>query len=491
MDLRSKVIEYRYLGLILMLFGLLFASISLVNHYNFRTYTLDLGLYTNALYDYARFQFNDSLVFKEIPENLLADHFDLYLPLFSPLSYIFGTYTLLVVQIGAILWGAVGLFKLGQYWQSEGFFKYGIVLYFLTFFSIYTALGFDYHSNVVGAVIVPWLFLFVHKQQWVKAWLILLFICIGKENMGIWMFFVTLGLAFQFRGDQLARKQLVLMAVFTMIYTALVLGFVMPAFANAGVYPHFNYKVIGSSYSSALIYVVTHPWEAIKLLFINHSGLIENDGLKLQLWGYIFFSGFLILRKPIYVFMLLPVIGQKMYHDNPYIWSVYFQYSIEFAPLLTIGTFDVIRNVKSERWNKWLMGIAVMASLGVMIRLMDHRKNNMLDEQFKFYSSKHFKKHYYSKDAHRYLKLIPDDAIVSAQNSFVPHLALRETVYLFPTVKDAQYIFITSMDHAYPLSWEEHLTKIEELKADAAWELVMEENKFYLFKHKNSTHTAE
>lgn len=474
-----------------MLFGILFASISLVNHYNFRTYNLDLGLYTNALYDYARFQFNDSLVFKEIPENLLADHFDLYLPIFSPLSYIFGTYTLLVVQIAAVLFGAVGLFKLGEYWQSKGFFKYGIVLYFLFFFSIYSALAFDYHSNVVGAMIVPWLFLYVYKKQWLKAWLILFFICIGKENMGIWMFFVTLGLAFQFRGDRLARKQLVLMAVFTLIYTALVLGFVMPAFANGGVYPHFNYEVIGSSYSSALIYVVTHPWEAVKLLFVNHSGDIENDGLKSQLWGYVLLSGFLVLRKPVYVFMLLPIIGQKMYHDNPFIWSVFFQYSIEFAPILAIGTFDVIRGIQSDRWRKWLIGLAVFSSWGVTLRLLDHHKNDMLNEQMKFYSSRHFRKHYYSKDVHRYLKLIPKDAIVSTQSPFSPHLALRPTIYSFPTIKDADYIFVSYMEASYPMNWEDFTNKIEEIKNDPQWEVILNENNFFLFKRRNSPQTVD
>lgn len=42
--------------LILVVFGIIFSSVSFVNHYNFRTYALDLGLYNNALFDYARFE---------------------------------------------------------------------------------------------------------------------------------------------------------------------------------------------------------------------------------------------------------------------------------------------------------------------------------------------------------------------------------------------------------------------------------------------------
>ena len=72
------------LFLVVVVFGILYCMISLVNHYNFRTYALDLGAYTNALYDYVHFRWNDSTVFKEVGENLLSDHFDLYLIIWSP-----------------------------------------------------------------------------------------------------------------------------------------------------------------------------------------------------------------------------------------------------------------------------------------------------------------------------------------------------------------------------------------------------------------------
>ena len=80
----EKTKEHWQLIILVILFASLYSFISLVNHYNFRTYALDLGLYTNALYDYLHLQWNDSSVFKEINENLLADHFDLYLIIFSP-----------------------------------------------------------------------------------------------------------------------------------------------------------------------------------------------------------------------------------------------------------------------------------------------------------------------------------------------------------------------------------------------------------------------
>ena len=56
-----KVIYQKYkLGLLMGVFALVYGLIAFVNHYCFRTFGLDLGVYTNALYDYAHGQWNDA-----------------------------------------------------------------------------------------------------------------------------------------------------------------------------------------------------------------------------------------------------------------------------------------------------------------------------------------------------------------------------------------------------------------------------------------------
>lgn len=193
-QLKTGIRKEPFLWMALIAATFMFALISLVNHYCFRTYALDLGLYTNALYDYAHFSGNDSSVFKETTENILADHFDLYLPLFSPLIYLFGTYTLLIVQIVFILIGATGIYRLIEHRFPDSGLKNYALTYFLVFFGIYSALAFDYHSNVVASMLVPWLFLAVDKRQLLKAALLALAILIGKENLSLWMIFIGLSL---------------------------------------------------------------------------------------------------------------------------------------------------------------------------------------------------------------------------------------------------------------------------------------------------------
>ena len=45
--------NHRLAWLITALYGTVFCLISLVNHYNFRTYGLDLGIYTHGIYSYS------------------------------------------------------------------------------------------------------------------------------------------------------------------------------------------------------------------------------------------------------------------------------------------------------------------------------------------------------------------------------------------------------------------------------------------------------
>lgn len=224
----------------LIIASIIYALISFVNQYCFRTYALDLGAYTNALYDYAHFSWNDSSTFNEVPENLLADHFDLYLPLFSPLIYIFGTYTLLVVQLVVVLFGATGIYRYLEFRFPETYFKKFGLVSFLFFFGIFAAFSFDYHSNVVATMLVPWLFLAFNKQQFKRVFLLTFLILISKENMALWVCFIGLGLLAQnYRSKQL-RYTALSISLLSLTWFVLITGVVMPALSYNGTYSAFS-----------------------------------------------------------------------------------------------------------------------------------------------------------------------------------------------------------------------------------------------------------
>lgn len=484
-QIRASIKKTPYLWLALTAAACMFALISLVNHYCFRTYALDLGLYTNALYDYARFSWNDSSVFKETTENILADHFDLYLPLFSPLSYVFGTYTLLIVQIVFILIGATGIYRLVEHRFPDSGLKNYALTYFLVFFGIYSALAFDYHSNVVASMLVPWLFLAVDKRQLLKAALLALAILIGKENLSLWMIFIGLGLFIKYFKDVRLRYFLIGVILFSVIYFIVITGYVMPSLSSAGKYPHFHYSKLGPNAGEALKYLISHPIESLRLLFVNHIPSPEFDYVKAELWIFLILSGFLCLFRPVYLLMLLPIIGQKLYHDNPAMWGINYQYSIEFAPIFAIGIFETIAGWKQKRVRVIASLVSIFLAFVCSVRSMDRSIIYVEKARIRVYQAKHYKRDFPIDEAYRILKIIPDEAVVSAHACFIPQIALRPTVYQFPIVKDAEYILLSPKEGTFPLTKEQFTAEADRFTHSPEWKVIVQNENFILLK-KNS-----
>ncbi len=455
----------------LVVFGTLYCLTSLVNHYNFRTYALDLGLYTNALYDYVHFRWNDSTVFKEVAENLLADHFDLYLMILSPLSLVFGTYTLLVAQIGFILVGGLGIHYFFATKHST-WIPICACIYFYAFFGVFAAVSSDYHSNVVAASMIPWLFYSIRRKKIGLSFLIISVILIGKENMSLWLVFICGGLAVEYRKDNDLRNFLFLSSGLSMMYFIIVTSFVMPTLSAEGSYPHFHYSSLGNNHYDAVMHLVMHPLESLEVLFINHNNSPGGDYVKLELHMLLLFSGlpFLFL-KPQYLFMLVPIYFQKLFHDHANVWGVGSQYSIEFAPILAVGVFEVISEIEGKKTMKVIAITAVLMTILCTIRTMDHTMVFTDKAQARFYQARHYRKEYDVAKIHALLSRIPKDVILSAQSPFLPHLALRDKVYQFPIIKDAKYVVYSKKEKSYPMTKSSFTTTTAELENSEDWKI--------------------
>ncbi|MDO9510314.1 MAG: DUF2079 domain-containing protein [Bacteroidales bacterium] len=455
---------------VISLFAVIYGLISLVNHYNFRTYALDLGAYTNALYDYIHFQWNDSTVFKETGENLLADHFDLYLIFFSPLSLLFGTYTLLIVQIIAILAGGLGVYKYFSFKPETRSVALMAMLYFYLFFGVFSAVSFDYHSNVVAASLLPWFFYFIQSRKIYHSVVLAVLILVAKENVSLWMSFICLGLLFQYRKDILLRKVLFFLFLFSLFYFVWITSVIMPAISNANAYPHFHYSCLGKNGGEAMVFLITHPFQAVKMLFINHIQHPNADFVKLELHVLLIISGIpLLIKKPQFLFMMIPIYFQKLFHDNYLMWGIDGQYSIEFAPLLAIGVFSVISDFKVESIKKWSAVAAVFLAMVISIRVMDNTIMFTNKSKIRLYQASHYSRNYHVAEIHKVLSEIPPLAVISAQSPFLPHLSLRPSIYQFPVIKDAEYILFSRKENPYPMDTATFNAKVSGLLNSPEW----------------------
>lgn len=413
-------------------FALLFASESIVNHLMFRTYGLDLGVYTNALYDYAHLQGNDCSFFRWETQNLLSDHFDLLLALISPLVYLFGNWTLLIVQIVAVLVGAYGVYRLVRLYTNSQTLPLAAMLMLLTSFGVWHALGFDYHSNVLSAMMLPWLLYCVKRQRLVVATVLLVLMAVAKETQPVWLTFVLLALMFDYCHNRRTMWWLAASALGCVVYTLVVMMWLMPAMGDEG-RGFDRYVWMGGSMGEVAVWMLTHPVQAVAALFADFTGS-GHDSIKIEFYICLLISGgWLAVMKPNYLLMLVPMVAMKMLSQDTIFWGLGFHYNIEICTVIVVSSAVALCRVKSVRWQAVMSWVAVLLSLLTLIYSVSNPYSPIRKENVRIYDARHWHQRDFDvKTARRMLKEIPSDASVCATTMFTPHLATRDSVYILP-----------------------------------------------------------
>ena len=310
----KSIFKKNAVWLILLLFACIYCLISIVNHYYFRTYAFDLGINNQAIFHYAHFEWSRNTVMSPTFDNILSDHFSLFPLIFSPLYWLFKSYTMLIVQIFFVLLGALGIYRLGCFKHTS---KLGLqaMLLFLLCWAIFSALAFDYHDNVIAACLVPWFIYFFEKERFIKSFVVLIFILISKENMALWSVFIGLGLLLSNLKNFKKWSFAAFCSIFSVLYFVLVIKCIIPSIANEGAsYKHFHYSALGNDFKDAFLNTVSKPFEYIPYLLNNPSGNAEVDYTKTRTWWFFMLSGgALLFFRPQYLIMLIPIFAQKFF----------------------------------------------------------------------------------------------------------------------------------------------------------------------------------
>lgn len=478
---------------------MIYGLVSFTNHELLRTYALDLGLYTNASWQYAHLEIPDRSMFRWDHDPLLADHFDLHLILWSPLTYIFGEWTLLVVQVFAILIGAFGVYKLGIALSNDAFLSIVAMLGLLMFYGVFTALAFDFHSNVVASMALPWYFFFLHKKNYRAATFILLFMLMGKENIGLWVGTVSLAaLALPFLAH-VDRKLLVGHATFAFLWSFIIIGFVMPALDSSGEYHQLNeYAVLGKEPREIFLTLITKPLTVIQAFFSDTMGSHElGTGIKREFYLVLFISGgWALFRKWPFLVMILPLIAQKMLHSDTAKWGLFSQYSIEFAVIFPIAVLSILIGLRSPLKRKvlallYLCGVVSATSYALWLPLQHSDPQHGDHARLRFFQEQHYTPYRDQKVIYDAIRSIPPGASVTALTPLVPHLINRHELHQFPIMWDDDYVILIPNAFPWPLTDAEYAERIQQFRDDPEWNTVVDDPDVILFERKRSLHPLE
>ncbi|MFC2150953.1 DUF2079 domain-containing protein [Bacteroidota bacterium] len=487
--MKKLVFEQKHVFLLITLFiyALIFSLISIVNHYQLRTYALDLGVYNHALYSFANFKsavFTLGIDGREMP--FLGTHFSPIMFFYVPFYYPFGSYTLLIIQILAILSGGVVVYRYAlEKFIDNAWIPKLILIQFFSIWGIYSALSFDFHNNVIAAMLVLWFVYFLEKRKYWVGLIFWVLVLISQENMAIWMIFILIGLIIKNRikSKKFLKIEILLLA-FTIIYSILVIGYIMPAIQGAeNNLQIVRYSHLGSNFGEILVTVIQKPLYTLSLLFKNILEDPAYNGIKLELHFIVLVSGGICLfLRPVYLVMLIPIYAQKLLSSDFYFWGINVQYSIEFVPIISLAFIDLLQYLK-----KYKNHVAILITVLTIVFCIDsinHRKSKWYNKtNTMFYGKRHYNPEVNLEEIKNALKLIDDQSNVSASSCLVPHLAFREKIYHFPIVKDADYIaLITNDSPKYPLSEDDFNKIVEEYKESTEFEIFFYKKDLLIFK---------
>lgn len=480
---------------ILIFFGLLFFFIGIYNHYLFKTFTHDYANYNFAFWDYSHFRISPLPTFRG---NFLQDHFSFTLMYFIPvywlLNWLTGTYTLIIIQTSLILVAAWYSYKFIQLKTDNRWLTSGVLLYFFLLFGRYSAFGTDVNLAIMSACFVPVFLYYFEIKKYIVAFVILVLSLFSRENMPLWFIFIFIVLIISHRKDKKAVIYSLAGIGISVVYFILLFKVFIPGIETPGIeYKLFNYSALGNGPGEALVHIIQHPVESVKMFFVNHLNNPEYDKVKLEFYIVYFVSGgFVLLFRPKYLIWFIPVVAQKVLNDDPFRWGIATYYSVEVVTLLPLSVFLVLNEIKSIRWQNILVALSCAGALGTTIYKMENNNQEIpwtfYKAKIKFYDKSFYKPPFDVKKVNRLLKKIPKDARVSASNVITPHLAQRQHIYFFPTVKDADYIVFSVFDDNYLMSAEENEKHREQYLNNPEWKIIAKAYPVFLLKKRGNSY---
>ena len=493
----NKSSATRLSNYILFFFLFLFLVIVCCNHYFLRTFTYDYGAYNFAFNDYAHLHNNLSTVYQFSNFKFLQDHVSftliLFVPLYWLLSWLTGTYTLLIIQVLFIIFGGWAVFKLLELKTPNKIIQLAGLLYYFLILGRWTSFVNDCNLAIIASACIPIFIYYFEKKNWLLTMAAFAFILLSREDMALWTFFIGLFLLITHWKEIKLRNISVVIMVLSIVYFVFVFKFLIPLLESPEKsYTLFNYTALGKNPGEAFVFMFQHPVKSFLLLFQNQSGNPAYDYVKFEFyWVYLLSGGLLVFLRPRFLILFIPIIAKKMFNDDPIRWSIELYYSIEFVSLLPVVVFLIIASLKNTGLqNKLALTVCLVTVVitAVKFETSNHKLPWWNNRKYAFYKASMYKPEKNLENVHQYLKLIPAEARVSASNSILPQLSFRSKIYFFPRVDDAEYIALVRKNDSYPYSQEQFDAALNNYLTSSDWNVVVNESLIIILKKEKNLH---
>lgn len=378
--------------------SILYSTLAIVRHNHFESGAFDLGIFDQAVWQYAHFQ----TPFNTVKDRLiLGDHLTLTLPLISPLFYVWDDVRILLIfQAFWVTFAALAVYKIALNRKFSQRVSLIFSIIYSLFYGIQYLTYFDFHAVSIAVGILPWLVFFFETQK-IKSFIIFLILLIlTQENMGLAL--SSLGLIYIF--DKRRRKAAIYFFIGGIISTLIAMK--VTSFFNSG-----NYDYTPSGFS-------LNPIEIVK-------GYFDADE-KRQVWLYSL-SGysFLPLLSPGAVLATAFDLGQYFLTgiSKARMWSPFLHHRAILDIFLLLGTLDVLSFLKNRKIDVEKVSVAALIVV-LLCQYFLHLPLNKLSK------SDFWKSEAWMANDEKLIETIPQSYSIVTQDNLVPHLSHRKEIRL-------------------------------------------------------------
>jgi uncharacterized membrane protein len=324
---------------------LVYGADSLARYYRMAPGSYDLGIFTEAVKQYAHFHAPIVDIMGQ-NFNLLGDHFHPILAVLGPVFLLFPSpVTLLVAQAALFAVAAVPLVWLGRSRLGEGA-GYAVGAAYGLSFGIAQAVDFDFHEIAFAVPLLAFA-LWAMLEERTAVLVVCCFLgLLCKEDIGL-TFVLPIGLAVMLRG------RLVLGAALSAMGTAgslIAIYWLIPMFNPQHVYTYWSKNgCLGAHGSAAVTGAATASTGSGDPITCLLSSAQSNAGTKLELiFLLLSVTAFCALRSPLGL-LALPNLGLRFISTDSSFWGTAYHYNAVLMPVLCVAAIDGIDRARRAR----------------------------------------------------------------------------------------------------------------------------------------------
>jgi uncharacterized membrane protein len=397
----------------ILVFVLIFASLSYRQHVLLGTFGFDLGIFDQGIWLLSQFE-EPFVTVRGL--NFFGNHLNLTSVLLVPFYWMgAGPGFLNIVQVLALASGAIPLWLIARDRLGNDWVALPVSAAYLLNPTIQWGAWWGFHPDALA--LTPFLFAcyFTLRKRWGWFCVCIVLVLFAKEDAALMVF--GLGLFIALKHD---RRVGVLTSLAALVWLLAATKLFIPL-ANGGEGPFYEdlYGNFGSDIVTIGRNVLFNPSQVLEL-----AAQEERLTYFRQLLAPV---AFLALLSPVLLAVTGPQVLANIISVQPYTYQIRYQYSLLITVVIFLATIEAIRRLGSTiNRRHFLVGVLAACALASNVALSP----SPLGGQFR---SGIWPEVSPTPDTKREgLALIPEDAAVSASYYLVPQLTHRREIYEYP-----------------------------------------------------------